>query len=112
MIQDLFWVLDNGAKRKDLPAEIESKSTVHRWFQKWVEQGVFGNLMREAGRCVEERGGYRLYECYMGARFAATTGAGRWNAPSAVHPAGAVDRYVSGLPSFGCSLMLLKQVLG
>ena len=62
-------MLDNGAKWKDLPSEFGSKSTVHRWFKKWVEAGVFESLMREAGRFVEERGGYRLYECFIDGTF-------------------------------------------
>ena len=32
VIEGIFWVLDNGAKWKDLPSEYGSKSTVHRWF--------------------------------------------------------------------------------
>jgi transposase len=76
VIQGIFWVLDNGAKWKDLPAEFGSKSTAHRWFKKWVEQGVFESLMREAGRCIEERGGYRLYECYVDGTFSKARGGG------------------------------------
>jgi hypothetical protein len=34
------------------------------------------NLMREAGRCVEERGGYRLYECYVDETFSKARGGG------------------------------------
>lgn len=63
----IFWILDNGAKWKDLPRRFGSKSAVHRWFSTWVKAGVFEALMREAGRLVEERGGYRLYECFIDA---------------------------------------------
>ncbi|TWT45686.1 hypothetical protein RAS1_21150 [Phycisphaerae bacterium RAS1] len=31
-LRGIFWILDNGAKWKDLPSEFGSKSTVHRWF--------------------------------------------------------------------------------
>jgi transposase len=61
--------LDNGAKWKDLPRRFGPKTTVHRWFQTWVRNGVFENIMRQAGRCVEERGGYRLYECFIDGTF-------------------------------------------
>ena len=53
VIAGVFWVLDNGAKWKDLPSRFGPKSTVHRWFLKWVNAGVFESLMRAAGRCVE-----------------------------------------------------------
>jgi Transposase and inactivated derivatives len=76
VIRGIFWILDNGAKWKDLPRRFGTKSTVHRWFQTWVREGVFENVMRDAGRCVEERGGYRLYECFIDGTFAKAKGGG------------------------------------
>ena len=76
VIRGIFWILDNGAKWKDLPRRFGAKSTVHRWFQTWVRHGVFEQIMREAGRCVEERGGYRLYECFIDATFSKARGGG------------------------------------
>lgn len=75
-IRGIFWILDNGAKWKDLPRRFGSKSAVHRWFKQWVEDGVFERIMREAGRCVEERGGFRLYECYVDGTFCKAKGGG------------------------------------
>ena len=75
-VQGVFWILDNGAKWKDLPREFGSKSAVHRYFQKWVQDGVFEMLMREAGRLVEERGAYRLYECFIDGTFSKAKGGG------------------------------------
>ncbi len=40
VIQGIFWMLDNGAKWKDLPRRFGSRSTVHRWFQTWTNDGV------------------------------------------------------------------------
>ena len=31
-LRGIFWILDNGAKWKDLPRRFGSKSAVHRWF--------------------------------------------------------------------------------
>lgn len=76
VLRGIFWILDNGAKWKDLPRRFGTKSTVHRWFQTWVRDGVFENIMRDAGRCVEERGGYRLYECFIDATFSKAKGGG------------------------------------
>lgn len=72
----IFWILDNGAKWKDLPREFGSKSAVHRYFQRWVRAGVFEQLLRDAGRIVEERDGYRLYECFIDGTFAKARGGG------------------------------------
>ncbi len=69
VIAGVFWVLDNGAKWKDFPSRFGPKSTVHRWFLKWVNAGVFESSMRAAGRCVEDTGRFRLYECFIDGTF-------------------------------------------
>jgi len=76
VIQGIFWVLDNGAKWKSLPRRYGSKSTVHRWFQRWVKEGIFENIMRDAGRCVEASDGFRLYECFIDGTFCKARGGG------------------------------------
>lgn len=76
VVRGIFWMLDNGAKWKDLPRRFGSKSTVHRWFKTWVEAGVFERIMREAGRCVEEGQGFRVYECFIDGTFAKARGGG------------------------------------
>jgi transposase len=76
VVRGIFWMLDNGAKWKDLPRRFGTKSTVHRWFQKWVTEGVFENVMRAAGRCVEEGDGYRVYECHIDGTFCKARGGG------------------------------------
>jgi len=55
-LRGIFWMLDNGAKWKDLPREFGSRATVHRWFQRWTRAGLFEQAMRAAGRLVEQRG--------------------------------------------------------
>lgn len=76
VIQGIFWILDNGAKWKDLPSQFGPKSTVHRWFQRWVQDGIFERIMRDAGRIVEERGEYKLYECFIDGTFSKARGGG------------------------------------
>ena len=76
IVRGIFWMLDNGAKWKDLPRRFGTKSTVHRWFQKWTREGVFEQVMREAGRCVEEGDGYRVYECFIDGTFCKARGGG------------------------------------
>ena len=76
VVRGIFWMLDNGAKWKDLPRRFGSKSTVHRWFAKWVRDGVFEAILRDAGRCVEKHDGYRLYECFIDGTFSKARGGG------------------------------------
>ncbi len=60
---------DNGAKWKDLPRRFGAKRTVHRWFTKRTREGIFERILQRAGRLVEQRGGYKLYECFIDATF-------------------------------------------
>jgi transposase len=76
VVAGIFWILDNGAKWKDLPREFGSKSAVHRFFKQWVEAGVFERIMRDAGRLVEDRGEFRLYECFIDGTFSKARGGG------------------------------------
>ncbi|MGH8021059.1 MAG: transposase [Opitutaceae bacterium] len=41
MMAEIFWMLDNGAKWKDLPAESGAQSAVHRWFCRWTSEVVW-----------------------------------------------------------------------
>lgn len=75
-IAGIFWILDNGAKWKDLPAEFGTKSSVHRAFKRWVEAGAFESVLPAAGSMVEEQGGYKLYECFIDGTFAKAKGGG------------------------------------
>ncbi|MEP0845262.1 MAG: IS5 family transposase [Phycisphaerae bacterium] len=72
----IFWILDNGAQWKDLPRQFAAKSAVHRYFQRWVREGVFERILRDAGRVVEERDGHRLYECFIDGAFSKARGGG------------------------------------
>jgi transposase len=75
-LRGIFWMLDNGAKWKDLPREFGSRATVHRWFQRWTRAGLFEKAMRAAGRLVEQRGAYRVYECFIDGTFSKARGGG------------------------------------
>jgi len=75
-IAGIFWILDNGAKWKDLPEEYGTKSSVHRAFQRWVKMGAFDALLTEVGSMVEQRDGFKLYECYIDGTFSKAKGGG------------------------------------
>lgn len=76
VLDGIFWILDNGAKWKDLPRRFGAKSAVHRYFQRWARDGIFEAMLRNAGRVVEERGGFRLYECFIDGTFSKARGGG------------------------------------
>jgi transposase len=47
----IFYVLRTGCQWKALPREFGAASTVHRYFQEWVERGVFRRLWK---RCLKQ----------------------------------------------------------
>ena len=47
VMNGIFYVLRTGCQWKALPREYGSGSTVHRYFQEWTEQGVFGKAWRK-----------------------------------------------------------------
>jgi transposase len=75
-IGGIFWILDNGAKWKDLPEEFGTKSAVHRAFQRWVQMGAFESLLAQVGSLVEGEEGFKLYECYIDGTFSKAKGGG------------------------------------
>lgn len=74
-IEANFWIMGNGAKWKDLPKRFGSCSAIHACFQKWTRNGAFEGPCATRG-LVEERDGYRLYECFIDSTFSKANGGG------------------------------------
>jgi transposase len=75
-LRGIFWILDNGAKWKDLPRKYGAKSAVHRYFQRWVREGLFEAILRRTGRLLEAHGGLKMYECFIDGSFTRAKGGG------------------------------------
>jgi len=103
VIAGIFWILDNGAKWKDLPKKYGSKSTVHRWFKEWVEAGCFEKAMAEAGNFLEERRGFKLYECFIDGTFSKAKGGGDGIGLTRVGKGVKIMVDAKGLPVAACS---------
>lgn len=52
-MQGICWILDYGAKWKDLASKLGPKNRVYDWFHRWAEAGVFERIMCKARRRVE-----------------------------------------------------------
>lgn len=48
MAHGIFWIVDDGAKWQDLPAEFGPKLTVHDWFCRWAAAAAFERILRKA----------------------------------------------------------------
>jgi transposase len=47
VLNTIFWILHTGARWKDVPKDpnFASKSTAHRWLQRWKKEGVFDQML-------------------------------------------------------------------
>ena len=57
VMDGIFYVLRTGCQWKALPREFGSGSTVHRYFQEWTEQGVFGKAWQRMLKRYDQRRG-------------------------------------------------------
>ena len=55
----ILWILRTGAQWGELPREkYPPATTVHRWFQRWVQDGTFHSVLRALAKDLKERGGF------------------------------------------------------
>ena len=69
VLNGILWILRTGAPWKDMPARYPPYQTCHRWFQKWVKQGVFRKILLELGEDLYERGGIDIRETFIDGSF-------------------------------------------
>jgi hypothetical protein len=62
-------VLRTGAPWKDLPPRYPPHQTCHRWFQSWVRQGVFKQILTELGEDLYRRGAIDIRETFIDGSF-------------------------------------------
>ena len=69
VLNGIMWVLRTGAPWKDLPQRYPPHQTCHRWFQTWVRQGVFKQILTELGEDLYQRGGIDIRETFIDGSF-------------------------------------------
>ncbi|WP_413815126.1 transposase [Desulfosarcina sp.] len=69
VLNGILWVLRTGAPWKDLPLRFPPHQTCHRWFQTWVRQGVFKQILTELGEDLYQRGGIDIRETFIDGSF-------------------------------------------
>lgn len=69
VLNGILWILRTGAPWKDLPRRYGAKSTVHSWFQYWVEQGVLQRMMVALAQELHRRGKLNLSEAFIDGTF-------------------------------------------
>ncbi len=69
VLNGILWVLRTGAPWHDLPERYPPYQTCHRRFQKSVEEGVLGRVLKALVEDLQNRGGLNLSECYIDGTF-------------------------------------------
>ena len=69
VLNGIFWVLRTGAPWKDLPQRYPPYQTCHRWFQTWVQQEVFSQILTELGEALHENGDIDIRETFIDGSF-------------------------------------------
>lgn len=70
VLNGILWIMRTGAPWKDLPTRYPPYQTCHRWFQKWVAEGVMDTLLKALAEDLRRRGKIDLSECFIDATFA------------------------------------------
>jgi len=83
VLNGILWILRSGARWYDLPDRFPPYQTCHRRFQEWVRSGTFRQLLETLAKDLEDRGEFKLSECFIDATFVvAKKGALVWEKPS------------------------------
>src|SRR5687768_11454011 len=56
LIKGILWILRTGAPWRELPDRYPPYQTVHRWFQRWVNEGVIERLLHHVSSELLEAG--------------------------------------------------------
>ena len=69
VLNGILWVLRTGAPWKDMPPRYPPYQTCHRWFQKWVQDGVFKQILTTLAEDLYERGEIDIRETFIDGSF-------------------------------------------
>ena len=70
VMNGILWILRTGAPWKDLPQRYPPYQTCHRWFQRWVRDGIFQRIAQELVDDLYERGQIDIREAFIDGCFA------------------------------------------
>ena len=71
VLNGILWICRTGAPWHDLPGRYPPYQTCHRYFQAWVESGLWNKILWEIAKDLRDRGKIDLTECFIDGTFAA-----------------------------------------
>lgn len=66
----IFWICRTGARWQDIPQCYPSYQTCHRYFQNWVRDGTWNNILWHIAQDLKNRGKIDITECFIDGTFA------------------------------------------
>ncbi len=70
VLNGVLWVCRTGAQWNEMPGKYPPYQTCHRYFQKWVQAGVWDKVLWELARDLRDRGKLDITECFIDGTFA------------------------------------------
>ena len=70
VLNGVIWICRTGAQWNELPDKYPPYQTCHRYFQKWVDVGVWDKVLWEVARDLKDRGKIDITECFIDGTFA------------------------------------------
>lgn len=70
VLNGILWILRTGAPWAEMSPKYPSYQTCHRYFQKWVQEGVMDAVLKALAEDLRRRGKIDLSECFIDATFA------------------------------------------
>ena len=70
VFEGILWVLESGARWEDMDKKrFASYQTCHRYFQEWVQSGVFQNALETLVKAAESENLVQLHESFVDGSF-------------------------------------------
>lgn len=70
VLNGIVWICRTGAQWNEMPDKYPPYQTCHRYFQKWVDAGVWDTVLWEVAKDLKERGKIDITECFIDGTFA------------------------------------------
>ena len=70
VLNGVIWICRTGAQWDEMPDKYPPYQTCHRYFQQWVESGVWNKLLWEIAKDLKDRGKMDITECFIDGTFA------------------------------------------
>lgn len=71
ILNGILWTCRTGAPWHDMPDRYPSYQTCHRYFQSWVNSGLWNKILWRIALDLRDRGKIDLTECFIDGTFAA-----------------------------------------